>query len=76
MLARIYGIFAIKTAGLCTIHLIIMQNTSVLYKQQNKLLEFDLKGSLHNRKTQFNMKKMNKKMERNKTLKDLNFLEI
>ena len=38
--------------------------------------EFDLKGSLKGRRAPYNFYNKNIKHERNKTLKDLNFLEI
>ena len=71
LLARIYGLFTIKTKGLRPINLIIMQNTSCLKNKKLKLYEFDLKGSLYGRRTPIKAKK-----DKNKTLKDLNFLEI
>ena len=46
LLARIYGIFTIKTKDLQPIDLIIMQNTSMIYNKKLTDKEFDLKGSL------------------------------
>ena len=51
LLARIYGIFTIKTPLVNSIDLIILQNTAQFYQQKNKLYEFDLKGSTIGRYT-------------------------
>lgn len=54
LLARIYGIFTIKTPLINSIDLIILQNTAHLYKSNNKIYEFDLKGSSVGRYTHCN----------------------
>ena len=76
LLARIYGIFTFKTCTLLPINIIIMQNTSMIRNINNANFEFDLKGSLKGRHAPYNFYNKNIKHERNKTLKDLNFLEI
>ena len=76
LLARIYGIFTVATSDLSPINLIIMQNTAVLQNSFGKDFEFDLKGSLVGRRAPYNLRNPNTRKERNKTLKDANFLEI
>ena len=71
LLARIYGLFTIKTKGLRPINLIIMQNTACLRNAKKKLYEFDLKGSMYGRRTP-----IKNKHDKKNTLKDLNFIEI
>ena len=51
LLTRIYGLFTFKTKGLDPIDLILMQNSSKFFSKSQKVLEFDIKGSLKNRKT-------------------------
>lgn len=72
LLTRIYGVFTIKVPTFAEIDLIIMQNTSLVHNKNARTLEFDLKGSLKGRKTQFNPYAP----KTQKTLKDLNYLEI
>ena len=81
LLARIYGIFTIKSKLLGKIDIIIMQNTAQLIggagSKQNCCLEFDLKGSLVGRNTKsFNPLKLIDDYHFPKTLKDKNFLDI
>lgn len=68
LIARIYGIFSIKTNQFATLDVMIMQNTCLL--TGTKQYTFDLKGSLIGRKVPFsnNISK--------KVLKDVNFLEL
>jgi len=56
LLARIYGMFTIKPAGLRKINIIVMQNTSNLRNRKRKDFEFDIKGSMHGRRSTFNFK--------------------
>lgn len=51
LIARIYGIYTLRTNEFKPIDLIIMQNTTVLINKSKKVLEFDLKGSTVNRYT-------------------------
>ena len=46
LLAKIYGIYNIKSPLIKSVDIIVMQNTAILHKNENKLLEFDLKGSI------------------------------
>ena len=54
LLARIYGVYTIKTTKYADIDLIIMQNTSLVLNKKARTFEFDLKGSLKGRNTKFN----------------------
>jgi len=49
-LARIYGIFTIKSNYYGNVNIIIMQNTANLFNKKNKSYSFDLKGSLVGRR--------------------------
>ena len=51
LIARIYGIFKIKTNYFDDLYVMIMQNTSVLHSSESSILKFDLKGSSVNRAT-------------------------
>jgi hypothetical protein len=78
LLARIYGLFTIKTNYFAPLDILIMQNTALLQNKYNPRVTFDLKGSSTNRcnlaasKSKFWRHQMNYP----KVLKDLNFLEI
>jgi hypothetical protein len=54
LLARIYGIFTVKTNYFDPLDIIVMQNTVVLEDKKNQKITFDLKGSTVNRKINFN----------------------
>jgi len=56
LLARIYGIFTLKMSGLRKINIIIMQNTAKLFNESEIDFNFDIKGSLHGRKSPYNIK--------------------
>ena len=53
-MARIYGIFTIKSKFFEDLDIMLMQNTARLRSKRNKMLVFDLKGSLVNRQSKFN----------------------
>ncbi len=53
LLARIYGIFTIKTKFFEPLDIIIMQNTCNPNNKKNDQLTFDLKGSTIGRATKF-----------------------
>jgi hypothetical protein len=53
LLARIYGIFTIKTNYFEDLDIMVMQNTSVLEDKKNHKMVFDLKGSTIARKVRF-----------------------
>lgn len=49
LLARIYGLFTLKSRVFSPVDIILMQNTSVLLSQSHTTIAFDLKGSTFNR---------------------------
>jgi 1-phosphatidylinositol-4-phosphate 5-kinase len=49
LLARIYGIFTIKTNFFHELDIMVMQNTARLTKRKNQKITFDIKGSKFNR---------------------------
>ena len=49
LLARIYGIFEIKTNYFDSVNIMIMQNTCYMADKSNRQLTFDIKGSLTDR---------------------------
>lgn len=51
LLARIYGVFTIKTNYFTPLDVIIMENTSKVTDKNNKKMTFDLKGSTQGRLT-------------------------
>jgi len=74
MLARIYGLYTIKTNIFGSLDLILMQNTSKT-KSKDKLT-FDLKGSFVNRNVVTSEKFWLKDLSFSRTLKDINFLTM
>lgn len=79
LLARIYGIFTIKTDYFDPLDIIVMQNTSQLRNKSNDKLIFDMKGSTIGRKVGFGPSENKfwlKKLNFKKCLKDLNYLEM
>lgn len=77
LLARIYGVFTIKTNHYASMDVILMQHTVRLQSKFNPTILFDLKGSTKGRmapqKDRFWRREMN---SRGVVLKDLNYLEI
>ena len=51
LIARIYGVFSIKTNIYGSVDIILMQNTSQLSNPKSKNLVFDMKGSKYSRYT-------------------------
>ena len=51
LLARIYGLYSIKTNIFGPLEVIVMQNTSAFISKNNQKMVFDLKGSIINRMT-------------------------
>lgn len=56
LIARIYGIFTLKTNHLIPINFMLMQNTSMLVNSKDKQFSFDLKGSWVDRLTKVEVK--------------------
>jgi hypothetical protein len=76
LLARVYGVFTIKTDYFTDLDVIVMQNTVRLTNKANQKLVFDLKGSTKGRKTALQQRFWLKELNDKNCLKDLNFLEI
>lgn len=74
LLARIYGLYTIKTDIFGSLDFIIMQNTS--RTKQKEFLTFDLKGSFINRNVNTPPSFWQSNLSYPKTLKDINFLTI
>ena len=56
LLAKVYGVYTIKTNVFDPLDIILMQNTSMLQDPHNDRLLFDLKGSSANRKSKLGKK--------------------
>ena len=69
LIAKIFGIFSVKTESQNPVHLMLMENTLQLKDPSNLQYVFDLKGSLVDRKTKGCARPST-------TLKDQNFLRI
>ena len=67
LLAKVFGLFTVKTKTTGEIHLMLMENTLQLKNQEQLKFIFDLKGSLVDRK-------VNGQTSSSTTLKDVNFL--
>lgn len=79
ILARIYGMFTIKTDSFTTVDFIVMQNTVQLANKYNPKLIFDIKGNTRKRMLKIGAKDSNfwtKKLDYKGVLRDLNFLQI
>ena len=78
LLARIYGVFTIKTDAFDPMDIMIMQNTTNLINRKNPKMIFDLKGSTIGRKSKLPTSEKFWLTTRNqkKVMKDVNFLEI
>ena len=78
LLARIYGVFTIKTNVFKSVDVIVMQNTVQLANKKNPCMFFDLKGSSKGRYTNFskydNLWWQKKKYGHKKIMKDKNFI--
>jgi len=49
LIARVYGLFTIKTNLFANLDVMIMQNTCLLKNKKNEKMLFDIKGSTTNR---------------------------
>ena len=78
LLARIYGVFTIKTNVFKSVDVIVMQNTVILENKSNPQMWFDLKGSTKGRLTKFSGSDsfwwQKKVMGHKKVMKDNNFM--
>ena len=79
LIAKIYGVYTIKSNIFDDLNVMIMQNTAILTNNKNKRMFFDMKGSTVSRKTSFPTKYRQfwqRSLHYKKTMKDLNFIEI
>ena len=79
LLARIYGLFTIKTNVFGSVSIILMQNTMCMRDTSNKKVTFDLKGSQQGRLVYLgedDQKFWRKSFNHKKVLKDVNFIEM
>jgi hypothetical protein len=75
LIARIYGIFTIRTNQFKAVDVVIMQNTAHLYDKSCKKFTFDLKGSSIGRRVDF-IPRVPKNYYGLPVLKDTNFYEL
>jgi 1-phosphatidylinositol-4-phosphate 5-kinase len=77
LIAKIYGVFTIKTDRFAPLDFMIMENTVRTGETNSKVL-FDLKGSTFKRLSKLKVEDLNwrKKMNCSKVLKDLNWLKF
>ena len=52
---RVYGIFTIQTKKFRNLDVMVAQNCACLRNPENRMFQFDLKGSSVNRRTPFNV---------------------
>jgi len=78
LLARIYGVYTVKSDVFESVDIIVMENTARVKSVQSPKMVFDLKGSIKNRKVGFEGedKWWLKKPGHKKVMKDRNFVEI
>ena len=65
LLAKVFGVFNVKTRLYSSMNFIIMENVTFGKEAKNQKITFDLKGSTYNRRT-----KTNKATEFSRVLKD------
>jgi 1-phosphatidylinositol-4-phosphate 5-kinase len=76
LLARIYGLFTIKSDYYLDVNIIVMQNSVQMLKKDNQRMTFDMKGSSIKRKVPVSSRFWKKCLDYKPVLKDLNYLEI
>ena len=77
LLARIYGVFTLKSQYFSSVDVIIMKSTAYMDVKSNPKMAFDIKGSTKNRCTKIPDKRfMFKSFNQDRILKDLNYLKI
>jgi hypothetical protein len=75
LLARIYGVYTLKSDEYSKVNIMIMQNTAHVSRSSSQKIQFDLKGSLAGRSTDCS-RDIHKLWKEDKVLKDRNFIEI
>lgn len=77
ILARIYGIFTLKSQYFSSVDVIIMRSTAYMDGKSNQKMVFDIKGSTKNRCTKIPDKRfLFKSFNQDGILKDVNYLKI
>jgi len=79
LIAKIYGVFTIKSNVFKQVDVMIMKNTSAKKNRLNYSVKFDLKGSLFNREVPLPANLTKQKLRRqgfSGVLKDVNFLKM
>jgi hypothetical protein len=79
LLARVYGVFTIKSSLFEPLDVMIMQNTVKLNNKNNQKIVFDLKGSTVGRYKKLSEKNLSNLMKNSnckEVLKDINFKEL
>ena len=79
-LARIYGVFTIRTNSFASVDILVMRNSMREMDQTNQSITFDIKGSLQGRIVRFPKSEdgwwLRGRVGHKKCLKDKNFLKI
>lgn len=68
LLARIYGVYTIDCKFFDPVYVIVMQNTSMMINPKMKKYAFDMKGSKDKRSSKFNLMKLDKFNDKEKTI--------
>jgi len=78
LIAKIYGVYTVKTNVYSSCDFIVMQNTSRMINNTHPKMSFDMKGSVFKRKTilKEHFWLQQDQLNCEKILKDLNFMEI
>ena len=79
LLARIYGVFSLKTNIFSNLDIIVMQNSVQMIDPMNHKMTFDLKGSRINRYVKLPDEEKSfwkQSLNQRRVMKDLNLLEI
>lgn len=77
MLARIYGVYTLKSNIFSDLNIIVMQNTAKMKNPQNPKMVFDLKGSTIGRYTKLEEDNFwLRTQHQRRVMKDINLLEI
>jgi hypothetical protein len=72
LLARIYGVFTLKSAEYNEVNVMIMQNTAHVRRKSSQKIQFDLKGSFVGRTTKISSD-IRKLWDEKRIFKDCNF---
>jgi 1-phosphatidylinositol-4-phosphate 5-kinase len=76
MIAKIFGVFTIRTKMYAPLDFVIMENIARLTNPVHDKITFDLKGSTVGREIKLKNLEWNKKLKYSGVLKDINFIQI